>query len=103
MHIRQAEIPAAVPVRQLGMVESHEMQNRRVQVMHMHRVFSDVEPKLIALTKRETGLHSTAGKPHAEAVGIVIAAIFVGPGIVLDNRQAAHFSSPHHNGFIEQA
>jgi hypothetical protein len=33
----------------------------------------------------------------------VIAAIFVGPGIVLDNWQAAHFSAPHHNGFIEQA
>ena len=50
-----------------------------------------------------TTLEATAGDPHAKPVGVVVPADLLAPGIVLDNRQPSHLSTPVHHGALEQA
>ena len=60
-----------------------------MQIVVRYGVFDGMVAEFIGGAVNVAATETTAGKPHAEAVGIVIAAIFVGPGIVLDNWQAA--------------
>ena len=50
MHVRQPEIAALEAIRQLGVIETEQMQDRRVQVVDVDFVLDDVESKLVGLT-----------------------------------------------------
>ena len=39
MHICQAEVAAGIPIRELLVIQSHQMKNRGVQVMNVDSVF----------------------------------------------------------------
>lgn len=51
-----------------GVIKAQLMQQRGVQIMHMHGILRDVEAKIVALTVGEAWFHATTGEPHAEAV-----------------------------------
>ena len=98
MHIRQAEIPAAVPIRQLGMVESHEMQNRRVQVMHIHPILNGMYADIISGSVSQPPFDPTPGHPDRKS-GVVVIAPF-GP---LSRRGPTKFSTPENQGFFKHS
>jgi len=45
VHIGQAEVAAAVSIRQPFMIDSHEMQNRRVQIVDVNLFCTACQPK----------------------------------------------------------
>ena len=49
------------------------MQQRGMQVMHVHRVGGDVEPQFVGLAMRVTSLDAAAGQPQAETAVVVVA------------------------------
>ena len=67
----------------------------------MNNVVSNVIPKFIGFTKRQTWLRTTTGHPHREAMGMVITAIrFAGH---LSHRRTPKFTARNHQCVIEQA
>src|SRR5438876_5309106 len=78
MHIRQPEIPPLEPIRQPRMVDPQAVQNRRVEIMHVHRVLHDVVAVIIRLAVADPRLDSAAGHPERKASPMMIAAMVRG-------------------------
>ena len=49
MHIGEPEITACVTVRELFMVETQRVKQRRMEIMHVHLVGDGVVPKFVSL------------------------------------------------------
>ena len=47
MHVGQSEIAALVPIRQLLVIDAQEVQHRRVQIEHFHRIVRDVVGEVV--------------------------------------------------------
>ena len=63
MHIGQAKITAGVTIRQLFMVEPHQVQNRRVKIVHVHGVGFDSISNVIRLAVDDAALDSATCQP----------------------------------------
>ena len=72
--IGQTEVTAGVAVGQSFVVETHEVQNRRVQVMNVHRVLDSLKTKFIGRAVDDSPLHPATGEDHREAGRVVVAA-----------------------------
>ena len=55
------------------MIDSQQMQDGRMQIMDMHRVFSDVVTVFVGLSITYSGLNATSGHPHGETTRMMIA------------------------------
>ena len=73
VNIGQAKIPAGVPVCELFVVESEQMQQRRVQIVDVNVVFDRLESEFIRGAVNRAAFDAAAGQPYAEAVRIVVA------------------------------
>ena len=56
-----AEIAALVAIGNLLVVEPQQVQQRGVEIVHMHRVLDDMKTEVVGLAVDETPLHPTAG------------------------------------------
>jgi len=99
VHVRQSEIAALEPIGQLGMVESQQVQNSGVQIVHVHLILYYLEAELVAFSHRHAGLDAAACHPHRERVGMMIAAI----APALRHRSAAELAAPQHQRILEQS
>jgi hypothetical protein len=97
MHIRQPERAALELERQLRVVEAQEMQQRRVQVVHVHPVLHRVEAQIVRLADRLAALDTAAGEPVGEGVRVVVAAV----GAALHHRRAAELAAPDHQSVVQ--
>ena len=79
------------------------MQNGRVEVAHVHRIFHDVVAVVIRLAVGDAGAHAAAGHPGGEAARVMIAAIVLLAEPALAVNGAAEFAGPDHQRVIEQA
>ena len=107
INVGQAEVAAGVAVGELLVIESQEPKDRRVEVVDVDRLFDCRETRLVGRTVDVAALHTTAGKPHAETVVVVIAAIHV-PGIgswggQFHSGSSAKLAAPDHQGVIQHA
>src|ERR1700726_415658 len=59
-------------------VDSKTMQNRSVEVPHMHRIFDDVIAVVICFAKSDSGSHSTPCHPRRVAARMVITPVVFG-------------------------
>src|SRR5262245_31174281 len=100
MHVRQPEVSAGVTVCQSFVVETQEVQYRRVQVMDVHFVLNGCEPEFVGRAVNVAAAGPATGEPHAEAVMIVVAAAELRQ---LGNRRAAEFSTPQNQCAVEHA
>ena len=75
MHIGEAEVSAAVTVRQLRMVDPHQMQDGGVQIVNVRAILDCGESKLVSRSICHPPLHTTARHPDGEAVIIVVASV----------------------------
>jgi len=57
------------------MIETHEPQNRRMDIVDMQPILNRAKAQFICLTDDLTAFDSSAGHPHREASGIMIAAV----------------------------
>ena len=91
--------PSGRRKRERGVVEAEEVQQGGVVVGVSDDVLDRLVAELVGLAVDVAGLEAAAGEPHAEAVGVVIAADVL---LVLDHRQAAHLAAPVDDGRVEQ-
>ena len=73
-HVSQPELAPLKFVSELGMIQTHQVQDRRVQVVNVHWVFSHVVPQLIRLAEGEARFDASSGEPHGKSSWMVIAA-----------------------------
>ena len=64
MNVGQTIVSTGVTVRQPLVVEPHQVQDRGVQIVNVHRFFNRLKTKLIGRPVGRTPLHSTPGKDH---------------------------------------
>lgn len=75
MHIGQTEIAAGVAVDQLFVIETQQMQDRRVQVVNVNSTFNSVPAQLIGRPMNVARFDAATRQAHREAVVIVIATV----------------------------
>src|SRR5439155_23497122 len=95
VHIRQAIIPAGIATGQLGMIDPHEMQNSRVQIVNVDFVGDGVPAELVGGAISQAAFDAAAGQPHAEAEGMMLAAI-----LSLGGGSSAKLSTPNHERLV---
>ena len=77
LHVSQPHRAACVAIRQPLVVQTQQMQDRRMPIMHMHRVFNSFIPVVVGAAIREPPLDAAAGHPEGIAFVIVVAAVAV--------------------------
>src|SRR5262249_12110649 len=85
------------------MIQAEEVQEGGEVVVVVDDIDGGVMTKIVGLAVDASGLEAAAGEPHAEAVGVVVAADAGPAGVVLDDRQPAHLAAPVYHGALQQA
>ena len=70
--ISKAEVTTGVTVGQVFVIESHEMQDRSVEIMHMNLVFHCRETEFVGRTVGHTTFDSATGEPNRKSVVIMV-------------------------------
>src|SRR5713101_3881501 len=66
LNIGQAELPALETVGELGVVQTHQVEDRGVQVVDMNPVLDGVVAQLVGGAHRGASFYSASGQPHRE-------------------------------------
>ena len=75
------------------MVESEQVQDRGLDVMHLDRILRDEKSEVVDFTDGLAGLDAAACKPHWEALDVVIA---TREFLDLSHGSPAEFAAPDH-------
>ena len=97
--VGEPEIATVMAVSELLVVEAHQMQDSGMQVMDGCPVFDRFVAKVVGSTILGATFGPTAGKPHGEGIGVVIAT----GAVALRVGGAAKFAAPDHQSFVEHA
>ena len=73
MYISQPIMPALTLVSQLLVIDPQQVQDRRVQIVHVYAVFRDVVSELIRLAVNMPRLHAGTREQRRETIRMVIA------------------------------
>src|ERR1700751_5529176 len=86
------------------MVESEQVEHRRVQVANLDWIFDDFVSHVVSLPVADAGFYAAAGEPDCEGAGIVIAAYILHflSAPVFSHRSAAEFSAPNHQRVFQE-
>ena len=74
VHIGQAEVAALVLVGELLMINTELVEQRGVEVVHVHGILDDVVAVVIGLAVSNSPFEAAAGYPGGETQGVVITA-----------------------------
>ena len=75
MHIRQPHIPTAEPVSQLCMIDSQQVQHRRMQIMDLDFILDSPVSKLIGGAVGDASFDPSSGHPDRKPERVMIAAV----------------------------
>ena len=106
MDVRQAKIPTRIVERQALVVEAHQVQNRRVKVVHVHAILDRLETELVSSAIDRTTFDAPTGHPHAKTVRVVVAPVRCYDGCAvgdLNPWRPAELATPDDKGLIEHA
>ncbi len=70
--VGQPEVASRVTIGQLLVVEAHQVQNRRVEIVNMHSLIHCGEAEVIAGTVHGAAFHPPARQPNGEAMIVVV-------------------------------
>src|ERR1700722_19477851 len=103
LHIGQSEIAALEAVGETLVVDPQTVEDGRLQIVNVHRVFDDIVGIVIGLAEGNAGLHTAAGDPYGETPAMVIAAIIrrSEPPLAIDG--APELSAPDHQRIVQHA
>ena len=76
VNISQPIVTSRVPECKSFMVDSHLVQNRRVQIMHMDSILDSMHSKIVGRAVCDSSAYTTASQEHGEACVVVVAARF---------------------------
>ena len=101
MHICEPVVASLVFIGESLVVNPQQMQYRGVEIVHVHRVLSNVVTVVICRTVDVPSLDPRTGKQRGETIGMMIA-----PGILavcLSVDGAAKFPAPDNERILQQA
>src|SRR5262249_53748137 len=84
-----------------GVVQSKQIERGRVQVVHGNLVLGSVVAVFVRRAVNRAPLDAAAGHPHSEPIWMMIPARR--GASTLSRRCAAEFTTPNHQGLVEQA
>src|SRR5688500_576952 len=87
--IGEPKIAAGVTVRESLMIQAKNVQQRRMKIVHVDRVFDGAVTKVVGGTPGESRSNSAARHPHRECVWMVTSAV-----AVFHHGSATEFSAP---------
>ena len=73
--VGQPKVAARVPIRQFGVIEAQQVQNRRVPVMRMHAILDGFVPEFVRRAVAKAALDAAAGHEGGVAFMVVIASV----------------------------
>src|SRR5688500_10080749 len=106
MYVGEAEVAALVAEGEPFVLETQQVKDRRIEVVHGHGILGDVVAEWVGGTESDAAFDAAAGEPEAEGVAVVIAArarllaALVG---ALGHWRAAELGGPHDQRRVEQA
>src|SRR5215472_11793868 len=71
-NIGQPKVTTAVTIRQFCMVDSQQIQNSGMDIVHVDGLLDGFPPEIVGRSKRHPALDSASSQPHCESMGIVI-------------------------------
>ena len=98
VHVGQAEVASAVSEGQFFVVDSHQVQQRCVQIVDMHFLFFCVPAEVVGGSVNE----SRADTGPSEAEGVAVRMMFAAVG-ALAGRGSAEFTAPNDQRIVEQS
>ncbi len=99
----EALVEALVLEDEAAVIDAEAVEEGGVEVVHVHRVFHDVVAEVVGLAIDGSGADTTAGEPHGEVPGMMIAAVGFGGEFALGIDGAPEFAAPDDEGGIEEA
>ena len=102
VNVGEAKIAPLEPIGQPGMVQTEQVENRRVQIVNVDFVFDGVKSQFICFAVNEARLDTAAGEPHGVTVWMMVAPNLVGFGFALHHGRASEFTTPDDQRFIQQ-
>ncbi len=98
----EALVEALVLEDEAAVINAEAVEEGGVEVVHVHRVFHDVVAEVIGLAVDGAGADATAGEPHGEVPGMMIAPVGFGGEFALGIDGAPEFAAPDDEGGIEE-
>ncbi len=74
MHIRQPEVATLEFERQFGVIKSQQVQNGRLQIMHVYPILDSGVTKFVSGAKVKSQLDSAASQPRGISFDVLVAA-----------------------------
>jgi len=103
VHIRQPEPTPLEFESEALVVDAHQVQHGRLEIVHMDRVAFDVVTEIVGFAVGESFLHASAGHPDRKTPGVVVAPEIVGGQLTLRVAAPPEFSAPDHQSIFQQS
>ena len=91
VNVRQSEVTSGITMSQAFVIQTHQVQHGRMQIMQMHASFDCFVAEFIRCTMLEPAPDAASGKPHRVTVGVVVTAVEILLGGI---RCASEFAAP---------
>src|SRR5258707_14935680 len=75
MHIGEAKITSAKPVSEPFVVDSEQVEHRRVEIVHSTNILCGIVAKFVCRAVNGAPFNAATGEPKAETVRIVVATV----------------------------
>lgn len=98
MNVGQAIVATLYPKRESSVVESQQMQQRRIQVVHMHRVLCHVETEFVGRSIGNARFDTSTREPQTETAVVMVSAV-IAP---LHHRCPSELSTPNDQRILQQ-
>ena len=85
------------------MIDAQAVEDGRLQIVHVDRIFGDVVSVVVGLAERDAGLDPAACHPDGKAAPVVVAAIVVGGEAALTIHGTSKLAAPDHQRVIEHS
>ena len=93
--VGQPKIPALKRICQPLVIETEQMENRRVKIIDVNRILGDVPTDFIGLPNGLTTLDSAPGRPNAKGERVMVApSVRLASHAVFTERSSAKFTPP---------
>ena len=96
MNIGQAIVASLKAIGQTLVIESQQMQERRIQIVYVYWIFGYIESEVVGRSVDVAAFDAAAGEPHGEGSVVMIAAI-----VALGHWSASEFAAPNHERIFE--
>src|SRR3954462_4707420 len=104
-HVGEAEIAAAVAIGQLRVIDAEQVEDRRVEIVNVHRLVDRLEAEVVGGAVTHPPLDPAPAQPHREAERVVIPPVLGLPRAAADfhHRRPSELGPAHDERVLEEA